>query len=134
MIPAAKRRNWLAEGLIPMRGSDTRTRKIVCYRRVGIAGGEPEVVGNSCLSDSMATPQIYVIILRLRDLTLLARRRNNGWQLTGTALGVQRVIVGVMLIAHSQKNIRIPECMFCLERNDVPLLIDIAEGGDNLTC
>ena len=82
----------------------------------------------------MATPQVHVIVLRLRDLTLLARRRNNRRQLTSTALEVERVIVGVMLIPHPKQNIRVPECMFCLERNYVPLLIDIAEGGDNLSC
>ena len=71
-----------------MRTGDTRTRKIICYARVGIASGEPEVVPNSGFGDSMATPQVHVIGLLLSDLTLLARRRDDRRQLAGTAFRI----------------------------------------------
>jgi hypothetical protein len=63
----------------------------------------------------MATPQVHVIVLRLRDLPLLPRRRNNRRQLSGAALEIQRVIVRVVLVPHPEQNIGIAERMFCLE-------------------
>src|SRR6516165_2389858 len=111
MIAVTKRRHGFSECFIPIRPKDACAGEIICYRRIGVSSCEPEVIGNSSLSDAMAAKQVHVIILLLSDLPLLARGRDGRRQLTSTALHVQRVIVGVMLVTHSEQNVRITECL-----------------------
>src|SRR5262245_24767193 len=98
MVAVTKRRHWFSECLVPMRPEDAGTREIVCYRCVRISGGEPEIIGNSRLSDAMPTEQIDVIILLLSDLALLAGRRNSRRKLPRSALHIQRIIIRVVLV------------------------------------
>jgi hypothetical protein len=77
MVALPECRHRLSECLVPMRAEDARTREVVCYRRVRISGGEPEIIGNSRLSDAMSAEQIDIIVLLLSDLALLSRRRND---------------------------------------------------------
>ena len=71
-----------------MRSEDACTGEIVCYRRIGISSGEPEVIGNSSLSDAVSAEQVDIIILLLSDLALLARGRDGWRQLTGATFHV----------------------------------------------
>ena len=111
MVAAIKCWYRFSERLVPTCSEDAGTREIVCYRRVRVSGSEPEVVGNSSLSNPMPAEQIHVVILLLSYLALLARRRDGRRQLTGPALHVQRVIVRIMLVTHSEQNIGVTDSL-----------------------
>src|ERR1700750_372010 len=128
MVAVSKRRYWFSERLIPMSPEDAGTRKIVCYRRIRISGGEPEIIGNSRLSNTMPTKQVDIVILFLSDLALLAWRRDYGGQLTGITLPVERVIVRVVLVTHPEQNVGVTDCLRCLEGKYIAFLIEITKG------
>ena len=57
-----------------MRSEDASAGEIVCYCRIGVSSGEPEVISNSRHSNAVPAEQVDVIILLLGDLALLAWR------------------------------------------------------------
>src|SRR5580704_19779567 len=79
----------------------------------------------------MAAEQVHIIVLNLSDLALLARRRHDRRELPGATLHVQRVIVLVVLVTHSQQNIGVAESLRRLEGKYVARFMDVAERGDN---
>src|ERR1700757_3013202 len=75
----------------------------------------------------MAAEQIHVVILRLSDLPLLARRRYDWRKLAGVTFHVQRVIVLVVLVTHAEQDVRIPECLRDVKRDYVARFVDVTE-------
>ena len=59
----------------------------------------------------IASTAIYVVILLLSDLALLARRRDGRRQLTSPALHVQRVIIRIVLVTHSEQNVGVTDSL-----------------------
>ena len=111
MVAAIQRRYRFSERFVPMCSEDAGTREIVCYRRVRVSGGEPEIIRNSSLSDAVAAEKVHVVILLLSDLALLARRRDGRRQLTSPALHVQRVIIRIVLVTHSEQNVGVTDSL-----------------------
>ena len=75
----------------------------------------------------MAAEQIHVVILRLSDLPLLARRRYDWRKLAGVTFHVQRVIVVIVLVTHAQQDVRIAEGLRDIKREYVARFVDVAE-------
>src|SRR4029453_7184778 len=133
MVTLPERGHGFPECRVPMCPEDAGTREIVCYCRVRISGGEPEIIGNSSFSDAMPAEQVDIIILLLSDLALLARRRNGRPQPAGGTFHVERVIVRVVLITHPEQNVGVADGFRCLEGKYVALLVDVAERGDDFS-
>ena len=75
--------------------------------------GEPVAVAiaDTPAAAKDAAEKVHVVILLLSDLALLARRRDGRRQLTSPALHVQRVIIRIVLVTHSEQNVGVTDSL-----------------------
>src|SRR5947207_11731794 len=132
MIEWLKSRNRLSELSIEVSAYHTASTDIAAKTCIGVTGGKPKPIAYPRLGDGMPAEQVQVVYVALRDKTLRARWRHNGWQLACASFQIQAVVDGTMFISHPEIDIGIAKGLRCFEGKYVAFLIDVAERGHDL--
>src|ERR1700726_1547497 len=106
---------------------DTRAGEIASECCIRVCGCKPERIADARLGGRVATEQIDLVLVILRDESLRAGRRHDGWKLASTALELQCVIVVIVLKAHAQADVRVAKGLQGIDRENIARLINVAE-------